>query len=118
MSMAVEQLLRSGFQVALPIIDEGYDILALDGRKCWRIQVKATARTAGKNCSRVRIMRGHNKQLRYEASQVDAFVIANITSGVLMCVPFSKAAGRSWINLSAGDKYADFSILRTVKPSK
>lgn len=118
MSMAVERLLRSGFQVALPIIDEGYDILALDGRNCWRLQVKATARTTGKNCSRVRIMRGHNKQLRYEASQVDAFVIANITSGVLMCVPFSKAAGRSWINLSAGAEYADFGILRTVKPSK
>jgi hypothetical protein len=118
MSMAVERLLRSGFQVALPIVDDGYDILALDGRRCWRLQVKATARTEGKNKSRVRITRGGRKQLRYDASQVDAFVVANIATGLLLCVPFAKAGSRSWINLSVGEKYADFRILRTIKPHK
>lgn len=118
MSMAVERLLRSGYQVALPIIDDGYDILALDGRRCWRIQVKATASTTGRNRSRVRISRGGRKQLRYDASQVDAFVIANISTGVLLCVPFRKAAGRSWINFSIGERYADFRILRSVTPNK
>lgn len=118
MSMAVERLLRSGYQVALPIIDDGYDILALDGRRCWRIQVKATARTAGKNKSRVRISRGGRKQLRYDATQVDAFVIANISTGVLLCVPFHQVAGRSWINYSIGERYADFRILRSIKPNR
>jgi|694.fasta_scaffold30152_9 hypothetical protein len=118
MSMAVERLLRSGYQVALPIIDDGYDILALDGRRCWRLQVKATARTAGKNKTRVRISRGGRKQLRYDASQVDAFVIANISTGMLLCVPFGKASGKSWINFSIGTQYADFQILRGIKPHK
>jgi hypothetical protein len=118
MSLAVAQLLRSGYQVALPIIDDGYDILALDGRRCWRIQVKATARTSGKNRSRVRISRGGRKQLRYDATQVDAFVITNISTGLLLCVPFAKAAGRSWINLAIGEQYADFNLLRRVKPNK
>lgn len=118
MSMAVERLLRSGFQVALPIIDDGYDLLALEGRRCWRIQVKATARVSGKNRSRVRIGRGGRKHLRYEASQVDAFVVANISTGVVLCVPFTKAAGRSWLSFSIGDQYADFSLLRRIKPHK
>jgi hypothetical protein len=118
MAMAVAALLRAGYQVAIPLIDEGYDILACEGRRCWRIQVKATARTSGKNKSRVRINRGGRKQLRYEASQVDAFVVANISTGLLLCVPFAKAGGRSWINLSVGDQYADFQILRSVKPNK
>jgi hypothetical protein len=118
MSMAVAQLLRSGYQVALPIIDDGYDILALDGRRCWRIQVKATACTSGKNRSRVRINRGGRKQLHSDASQVDAFVVANISTGLLLCVPFAKASGRSWINLSIGERYADFRILRSITPNK
>lgn len=114
--MAVERLLRSGYQVALPIIDEGYDLLAMDGRRCWRIQVKASACTTGKNRTRIRIGRGQGKALRYSASQVDAFVVANISTGVLLCVPFSKVANRSWINYSIGPRYADFGILRSIKP--
>lgn len=118
MSMAVERLLRSGYQVALPIIDDGYDILALHGRRCWRIQVKASACTTGKNRTRIRIGRGQGKALRYSASQVDAFVIANISTGVLLCVPFAKVANRSWINYSIGSRYADFGILRSITPHK
>lgn len=118
MSMAVERLLRSGFQVARPVIDDGYDLLACDGRVCWRLQVKATARSAGKNRSRVRIRRGGGKRLRYTSSQVDAFVVANISTGALLCVPFSAVADRSWINFSAGDQYQDFGILRTIKPKR
>jgi hypothetical protein len=116
MSMAVERLLRSGYQVAMPIIDDGYDLLVTQGRRCWRIQVKATACTTGKNKTRVRIMRGNGKRLRYEPGQVDAFIIANISTGILLCVPFAKVANRSWINYSIGSKYSDFGILRTIKP--
>ena len=118
MSMAVERLLRSGYQVAMPIIDDGYDLLATLGRRCWRLQVKATACTTGKNKTRVRIMRGNGKRLRYSPGQVDAFVIANISTGIVLCVPFAKVATRSWINYSIGKRYEDFQILRTITPHK
>lgn len=116
MSMAVERFLRSGFQVALPIIDDGYDLLVMEWPRCWRIQVKATSRTRGPNKSRVRINRGGKKQLRYLPCQIDAFVVANISTGTALCVPLSAVADRSWINLSMSDRYSDFNLLRKVKP--
>ena len=58
-SVAVERLLRDGYQVALPIIDDGYDLLAFCGRRYWRIQVKATACDT-KNRYRIRIGQQEN----------------------------------------------------------
>lgn len=110
MAMAVEQLLRAGFHVAMPVIDDGYDILAFDGRRHWRIQVKATASTAR---NRVRITRGGDKLKRYSAKHVDAFVAVHIGTGTVLCVPVSEARG-VWLSFLNKERYKDFRVLKTI----
>lgn len=116
-SMAVEMLLRAGFNVAIPIVDEGYDLIATHGRRAWRLQVKATAQS-GQCGRRIRISRGKSKCNSYDNSQVDAFVAVHTESGYAMCVPFSHRKNRRWINFSDRERYSDFRILHKVKPGK
>lgn len=118
-SMAVERLLRAGFQVAVPIVDDGYDLLAFSGRRFWRIQVKATAiSTCKRNRSRIRIGRGKRRTGRYTAADVDAFVVVNIATNVVMCVPIADAIGKSHLNWSSAHKYGDLCLLRSIPPLK
>lgn len=117
-SMAVEALLRSGFYVAVPIIDDGYDLIAVDGRRYWRIQVKATA-ARGQNSGRCRIKRGGDKLKDYCPLHVDAFILVQVRTGRLLCVPVSEAAGRSWFPFGApGGKWDGVEPLRRIRPVK
>lgn len=116
-AMAVERLLRNGYSVAIPIVDDGYDLLAFDGRRHWRIQVKATG-SEGKNRTRIRIGRGRNKCASYCPKHVDAFIVVNIRTHIAMCVPVAKAAGRSWLNFSAHHLWSDFGVLRKLKQQR
>jgi hypothetical protein len=116
-SMAVERLLRSGYQVAMPIIDDGYDLLAIDGRRIWRIQVKATS-TSGPNRRRIRIRRGRYHAGHYGPEHIDAFIAVHTETGEVMCVPVQEVQGRSWINFTQHSKYSDFEILRRLKPCR
>lgn len=115
--MAVERLLRAGFNVAMPIIDEGYDILATHGRKVWRLQVKATG-CESKHGRRVCIVRGKTHRELYDNTQVDAFIAVHTSRGYAMCVPFEDRRNRRWINFSERDRYSDFSLLHKVKPGR
>lgn len=116
-AMAVERLLRNGYSVAIPIVDDGYDLLAFDGRRHWRIQVKATA-ACGQNRSRIRIGRGRKKTAFYCPKHVDAFIAVNIRTQIVMCVPVAKAVGRSWLNFSAHHLWSDFGVLRQLKQQR
>lgn len=115
LSIAVERLLRAGFGVAMPIIDEGYDLLATHGRKAWRLQVKATGST-GPDPGRISIRRGQSKTRLYGSDEVDAFVAVHVVRGYAMCVPREHKAGRRTISFSERDRYSDFSILHEVTP--
>lgn len=115
--MAVERLLRSGFNVAIPIIDEGYDILATIGRKCWRIQVKATADT-GPCGYRVGIRCGGARRARYKPGAVDAFVAVHIGRGHAMLVPARDREGRAWIGFAERHRYGDFRKLKNIRPGR
>lgn len=112
-AMAVERLLRAGFHVAVPIVDDGYDLLAFDVRRYWRIQVKASS-SRGKNQSRIRIQRGSDKQHVYDPRHVDAFVLVNTRTNVVMCVPVSETNGRRWVSWRAADKWSDMGVLRSI----
>lgn len=115
LSIAVERLLRAGFGVAMPIIDEGYDLLATHGRKAWRIQVKATGSTR-RSGGHVSIRRGLSKTRLYGSRDVDAFIAVHVVRGYAMCVPRAHKTGRCSISFSERDRYGDFSILHKVKP--
>lgn len=111
--MAVEQLLRAGFHVAVPIVDDGYDLLAFDSRRCWRIQVKASA-SKGRNRSRIRIRRGCGKRSSYDPRHVDAFILVNVRTTAVLCIPVASTAGRSAICWSSADQWSDMGVLRSI----
>ena len=112
-AIAVEHLLREGFHVAIPVIDDGYDLLAFSGRRCWRIQVKATSST-GRNGSRIRVRRGAKKAGRYSPRDVDAFVLIHTSHRTVLCVPVSHVTG-SWVTFSSLKNYSDIGLLRSIK---
>lgn len=116
-AIAVERLLRAGYHVAVPIVDDGYDLLAFADRRHWRIQVKASASRAS-NKRRIRIGRGSSKVARYSPRHVDAFVAVNIRTNVVMCVPVSATAGRVWLNWSEAGKWSDMGVLHGIKPQR
>jgi hypothetical protein len=116
-AMAVERLLRDGFAVAIPLVDDGYDLLAFHERRYWRLQVKATS-AQGKNSRRIRIRRGAHKNQTYCPKHVDAFVLVNTNTRAIACVPVAITAGRAWFNWSDADRYADFGVLRRIKTQR
>jgi hypothetical protein len=111
-SMAVERLLREGYHVALPVIDDGYDLLAFCGRRHWRIQVKATG-SSGRNSHRIRVRRGARKNFSYSPKHVDAFILVHTGTRAILCVPVSHARG-AWVTFRSIAKYSDFGILKTL----
>ena len=117
-AMAVERLLRAGFRVAIPIVDEGFDLLAFSGRRYWRIQVKASSSRSGSaNSQRIRIGRGFRRLKRYSPKDVDAFIAVNTRTNAVMCVPVAATGGRAWLNWSQADKWSDMGILRRLRPA-
>lgn len=116
-AVAVERLLRAGFHVAVPIVDDGYDLLAFAGRRHWRIQVKASASRAS-NRNRIRIGKGSSRVDRYSHRHVDAFIAVNLRTKVVMCVPVSETAGRAWLNWSESERWSDIGVLRHIKTQR
>lgn len=110
--MAVERLLREGYHVARPVIDDGFDLLAFWGRRYWRIQVKATS-CSGRNRSRIRVIRPSRKERHYHPDHVDAFVLVHTGTGTVLCVPVAEARG-SWVTFRSSE-YHDFSVLRSIE---
>lgn len=117
-AIAVERLLRAGFHVAIPIIDDGYDLLAFAGRQHWRIQVKASNSSSLRERNRIRISRGKARTSLYCASHVDAFIAVNIRTGVVMCVPVAKTRGKRWLNWRDADRWSDLQVLRQLKTQR
>ena len=116
-AIAVERLLRAGFAVAVPLIDDGYDLLAFDARRYWRIQVKATSQN-GRGGNRVRIRCGKNKRGSYCPTHVDAFVGVHVARRKVVCVPSSECGGKSHLYFRTRDGEADFGVLRRIKTQR
>lgn len=117
-AMAVERLLRAGFRVAVPIVDEGYDLLAFESRRYWRIQVKASQSKGKWSRTRIRISCGRNRKARYCPTQVDAFIVVHTEKRIVMCVPVSATNGRRNLNWSEADRWGDMGVLRTIKTQR
>lgn len=119
LSVAVERLLRAGFHVAVPIVDDGYDLLAFDGRRHWRVQVKASsAAPKTRNSYRIDIGRGFGKYKRYDPAHVDAFICVNLRTNAVMCLPVASTINRRFINWSEAPKWGDVGIIRSIKTQR
>lgn len=119
-ALAVERLLRAGFDVAVPLVDDGYDLLAFSGRRYWRIQVKASESRSRNNRSRIRITRGSRKgpHQRYSHRSVDAFIAVNTRTNVVMCVPVAATKGRAWLTWRESAKWSDMGVLHRIKEQR
>lgn len=112
MAMAVERLLRAGYHVARPVVDDGYDLIAYVGRRHWRIQVKATGSVRSNGC-RIRVRRGNRRATPYSPKHVDAFVLVQTTTRTVLCIPVAHVRG-SWARFRKNARYTDFGILRSI----
>lgn len=69
------ELLKNGFQVSLPLLDKGYDLISDSGTGVLsRVQVK-TARPNKYGTYDVNFSHGKSNKERYTAEQVDAFAV-------------------------------------------
>ena len=116
-SSAVEALLREGFNVATPVVDMGYDLLAIDGvGRCWRLQVKSTSGREGtRSGRRVHLVRGWRRNLSYDSGQIDAFILVNLRTRDVWCLPIKDASGRKYITWHDAARYGGVTALRRLK---
>lgn len=114
---AVEALLREGFNVATPVVDMGYDLLAIDPTgRCWRIQVKAaTARAGTRSNRRIHLTRGWRRNKEYDASHIDAFLLVNLRTRDVLCLPVREAEGRRYIAWDRAASHGGVTALRRLK---
>jgi hypothetical protein len=117
-AVAVERLLRAGYDVAVPLVDYGYDLLAFSDRRHWRIQVKASSALSVGNGNRIRLRRGKDGKGTYCPTEVDAFILVNVTSGAVACIPVAATKGRKWLGWRAAEKWSDISVLRKIKTKR
>lgn len=118
LAMAVDRLLRAGFHVAVPIVDDGYDLLAFDKRRYWRIQVKASQTQRGRNSLRIRFSCGRSRKQTYSPIHVDAFIAVHTLRNIVACVPVAATVGRPWLNWSESHRWQDMGILRTIESQR
>lgn len=97
--MVAKELMMAGFHVALPMMDVGYDIVAMKGGRLWRIQVKATARMNGRS-NRVRMKRGRCKRDSYTKELCDALVAVHVRKGAIACLTVEQLKGRTWMSFA------------------
>ncbi len=117
-AMAVERLLRAGFYVAVPVVDDGYDLLAFDSRRYWRIQVKATESRSTREQYRIRLSRGRSRSQTYSPKHVDAFVVVHTAKHIVACIPVAETVGRPWLNWSEAGQWQDMGVLRHIEPQR
>lgn len=119
-SLAIEALLRVGFNVAVPVVDVGYDLLALGGDgACWRVQVKASrSNSATRARSRIRITRGRHRDKRYSPQHVDAFLVVNLRTRAVSCVPVAACVGKQYLQWADAARHGGVACLRRIKSQR
>ena len=95
--MAAQELMKAGYQVSLPMVDVGYDLIAMKDGRTWRIQVKATAR-CGARSNRVRAKHGRTNSLSYTSEHCDAIVAVHVLKNLVACMTLGTLNGRRWIS--------------------
>jgi hypothetical protein len=110
--MVAERLIRAGYSVAVPMVDDGYDILAIQGSAFWRIQIKSTAAmNRAHHSNAVKIRRGLKQKKRYGLEHCDAIAAVNVQTGIVRCVPVAYMDGRTWLSFKEETGYSEFDAL-------
>lgn len=96
-------LIMHGFNVAVPVVPDGTDLLAYDRGRVWQIQVKTTEDcSAGKRFDlrdRPRLGRARPIRRSKRYQYIDAFMFACLSTRSIWCVPRLLIEGRCNISL-------------------
>jgi hypothetical protein len=86
---------QAGLKVAKPLSSkESYDYIVDNGRRCWRVQVKATDTLASKMSYRINCGKGADQKYRYEEGEIDFLVIHVIPEDTFFILPWEALKGR------------------------
>lgn len=98
--LVTAELMRHGFEVAVPVNDTGFDLLAYEGAQYWRVQVKATS-TKNKLVRTRRAKTSDGGQRLYDKTVIDAFAFICLDSGDVQVASVSDLKGKTGITLTS-----------------
>lgn len=98
---AAAELLRAGWEVAVPLVDTGHDLIAYEGDTAHiRIQVKS--HTGFRKQKLVRVQRIKNSQrMPYEPEMLEAVAVCNVRTLDVKFVPMKSLNGKSCVSFSS-----------------
>jgi hypothetical protein len=90
MLLCQHHLITRGFNVAVPVIPDGTDLLAYDRGRVWQIQVKTAEDCATMQAFDLRGSRQRRSRLgpRLRYAYVDAYMFTCLRSRTIWCVPW------------------------------
>lgn len=99
--IAAAALLRHGWEVAVPLVDTGHDLIAYEGSEGhMRVQVKSHSGTTKQKL--VRLQRTQNNiRTGYPEGMVDAVAVCNIAIGAVAFAPMRSLAGKTCVSFSS-----------------
>ena len=98
--LVMADLIRNGFEVAVPIIDTGFDLIAYEGSQYWRVQVKSHHKPK-QNLVRTRRSATGEGQRIYDKSVIDAFAFVCLESGDVLVASVNDLRGKTGITLTS-----------------
>jgi|9_EtaG_2_1085328.scaffolds.fasta_scaffold00009_32 hypothetical protein len=112
--LVMADLIRHGFEVAVPVNDMGFDLLVSEGSDYWRLQVKSHYNPK-RNLVRTRRSRVSGKQRPYDKDVVDAFAFICLKTGDVQVASIGDLEGRTGITITS-DLLASIDTLREIDP--
>lgn len=99
--LAAAALLQEGWEVAVPLVDMGHDLIAYDGPKGhMRVQVKSHSGSTKQKLVRLQRTQNNMKTV-YEDGMVDAVAVCNIAIGDVVFAPMRSLAGKTSVAFSS-----------------
>jgi len=91
--LAAEKLIENGWDIALPVDNSVFDLMAVKGDLKWRIQVKATLQKHSyENTTphyQFHIAKGKSFKHKYESGELDFFICVALDSHRFWIFPFA-----------------------------
>ena len=93
-------LLDHGYNVALPVVPDGTDMVIYDRGQCWQAQVKSISTDYVDLREPPNRSGGRSRKLeRYQ--YVDVFIFCHVTSGNIWCIPSAILKGRGQVKITS-----------------
>jgi hypothetical protein len=98
--LVMADLIRHGFEVAVPVNDMGFDLLVSEGSDYWRLQVKSH-NNPKQNLVRTRRSLIRGKQRSYDKQVIDAFAFICLRTGDVQVASVGALKGKTGISITS-----------------